>query len=309
MPSVQHRFYSYGDDDYPTVLARSHGIRTPRGVTLDPNYVSPLVRSDGLIQRLVPPGVFAGTIPNSNLYRPLPRTRLAAAAASGASNVVVKPKTARLFVVGDVLTVMAPMGVMVFSGTWANGNTVTLTIDDSLLNIDSPTMLYTVVNWSNLTGLAQAFAQALNADSRFRRYQAIADGPRVTVLAKDMRTKAMLAVDKTGSGTVGIAGTQLLRETLVGTVVAVEPMTDTLTLAAATTQAFGSGIPIGVASSDPSELGMLSPQLPLDLTYRDTLYFACFTGAVVIPERMPYWDGELARLFPEIQTERKVGVG
>lgn len=84
-----------------SVLGRAEGQRSPNNVTIDDiRYTS----------RVFPPGLFAGYAPNSGttgMYRFLPRTRVVSVTGT---EMIVSPFTARIFIPGDVLTLITATG-------------------------------------------------------------------------------------------------------------------------------------------------------------------------------------------------------
>jgi len=298
---VLHNVYDYDEALYPTVLGRADGLRSPRSIQLDPAYVSATVGAKGITQKLVAPGVFAGTIVGSSKGRPLPRTRLIEDFAAS-SALKVEPRTLRLFVPGDVLTIVAPYVRLNLVGTWANGDTATVTVSGQVLT-------YTVAGFTTLAAVATAIAAAINADYRLGTVRATAEGVYVHLYAVNMESAFSIAASENtaGNGTLTVEGsvTMAQRGVAIGTISAVDPLSNPgfLVLSANSAVRLPVGMPIGVASSSPVDLGMLSPQWPLDLLWRANQYYGLYTSAVVIRERLPYWDGQLSRLFPEIQPE------
>jgi hypothetical protein len=59
-------------------------------------------------------------------------------------------------------------------------------------------------------------------------------------------------------------------------------------------------MPLGVATSLPDNLGMLSPALAIDLLYRESQNYGLYVDTDVYLSRLPYIDGQLTALYPQI---------
>jgi hypothetical protein len=297
---VLQKSYSY-TDDYPQVLARGEGLRSPRSFLIDRTKVASWAGVEGRIQRLVAPGIFMGATSDPGKVRPLPRTLLAAAlVASTTTTFAVSPKTARHFVAGDILTALAPFAVITVTGTWAAADTAQVTIGGRATTATAAD----AVN----ANIAILIAAAINADPILNKMvKAIAAGATVIIYALDMRSTYPISTAETAAGSLPITGslTALAAGASVGAVVSVDPLTETITLAAASATSLPVGVPIGVATCSPADAngegyGMLSPKNPVDLEWGTDDIYGLFIGATVYKDRLPYWDGELAALFPII---------
>lgn len=299
---VLQKSYSY-TDDYPQVLARGEGLRSPRSFVIDRDFVASSAGADGRIQRVLAPGVFMGGTADPGKVRPLPRTLLAAPlVASTTTTFAVSPKTARHFVAGDVLTALAPFAILTLANTWASGDTAIVTVSGRAVT--------TVAASADKTAIAVLIAAAINTDSILKTMvKAIASGTTVIIYALDMRSTYPISVSATvaGSGTLAINGsaTALAAGAAVGTIASVDSLAETITLAAAAATSLPVGVPIGVMTCSPADAngegyGMLSPKNPVDLEWDTNDIYGLFIGATVYKERLPYWDGELAALFPII---------
>jgi hypothetical protein len=120
---IQQLFETGFGDQFVSVLASADGLGAPRHVDLQTALYP--------VQRLFPPGLFAGTHVGGK-HRLLPRA-LAFASGSGQPVIGVRPFMAGLFVPGDVITVInlpagtagAAVGTVQSVNTQAN--TITLT--------------------------------------------------------------------------------------------------------------------------------------------------------------------------------------
>ncbi len=298
---VLQKSYSYVDD-YPQVLARGEGLRSPRSFMIDRTKVASWAGVDNRIQRLLAPGIFMGSTADPGKVRPLPRTLLAAALVTSTTiTFAVSPKTARHFVAGDVLTALAPFAVLTLAGTWAAADTATVVIGRSVA---------TTAPSSDKTAIAALIATNINNDPILRTLvKAIASAATVTITSLNMRSTYPISVSATvaGSGTLTIGGSlaALAAGAAVGTIASVDPAAETITLSAAAATALPVGAPIGVATSSPMDAngegyGMLSPKNPVDLEWGTDDIYGLFIGATVYRDRLPYWDGQLAELFPII---------
>lgn len=307
---MRHETYVYDDElsGFLPVLARSEAIAT-RYQSLDPDYVT---GKEGAIRKLVKifaPGFFAGSIPGSSKARILPRMTTVAATAASGTSVTFKSNTAGIFIPGDVLSIIPPsarINVASVSGGWAAGDTVTLTINGQAL-------VYTVVSGDNggsLTAtnanVANKLIVAINANpylSSLVSGLAIAGSGTSTDIvlwAKDFTSVySLAAADTATNGTVTASAANLAPNTVVGTISAVNTATDVVTISAAAVSV-PSGMPLGVSTSLPDNLGMLSPSIPIDLLYRESQNFGLYVDTDVYLNRLPYIDGQLTALYSQI---------
>ena len=307
---MRHETYVYDDElsGFLPVLARSEALAT-RYQSLDPDYVT---GKEGAIRKLVKifaPGFFAGSIPGSSKARILPRMTTVAATAASGTSVTFKSNTAGIFIPGDVLSILPPsarINVASASGGWAAGDTVTLTINGQAL-------VYTVVSGDNggsLTAtnanVANKLIVAINANpylSSLVSGLAIAGSGTSTDIvlwAKDFTSVySLAAADTATNGTVTASAANLAPNTVVGTISAVNTATDVVTISAAAVSV-PSGMPLGVSTSLPNNLGMLSPSIPIDLLYRESQNFGLYIDTDVYLNRLPYIDGQLTALYSQI---------
>lgn len=307
---MRHETYVYDDElsGFLPVLARSEAIAT-RYQSLDPDYVT---GKEGAIRKLVKifaPGFFAGSIPGSSKARILPRMTTVAATAASGTSVTFKAGTAGIFIPGDVLSIIPPsarVNVASASGGWVAGDTITLTINGQAL-------VYTVVSGDGGGSLT-----ATNANVANKLIAAINANPYLSVLvtglavagsgtstdivlwAKDFTSVySLAAADTATNGTVTASAANLAPNATVGTISAVNTATDVVTISAASVSV-PLGMPLGVSTSLPDNLGMLSPSIPIDLLYRESRNFGLYVDTDVYANRLPYIDGQLTALYSQI---------
>jgi hypothetical protein len=284
---------------FPPVLATPHGLRSPRGVDLDPALVSQYAGAKGILQKIVPPGVFAAAIPGSTKFRPLPRTKLAAASVTSSPTLTVKKHTAQLFVPGDTLSIPVPFAQITFAAAWVAGETLTITVGGRTFNYVVPSPA-PVDNTALVADVAAKLAKsAING-----LVEAFASGSVLTLASLIDQTSPFTVAETSTAGTALPASGNLAQGGAIGTVLSVtyNPDTDvhTLTLAANAAIALPIGCPIGDVRYSPVGLGIMTPNTAIDLFWEENTMAACFTSCTVYRARLPYWDGQLAALFPEI---------
>jgi hypothetical protein len=309
---VLHTFYNFNEADSISVLARGTHLSAPRYTAIDPAYETGKIGENQKLQKIFRPGYFAGSIPGSKKTRILPRTYAAADLAVNGTSLIVKD--ASIFIPGDALSVTAPSArVNIASATtgWAVADTITVTIAGQAVT-------YTVVAddiKGSLTLTNQAIAlkviAAIKANpylgNRVDGFSVSGSGTSfdVVLLAADGGSPFTLTAADTGTnGTVTAATAAFAPNTAIAAISAVNGLTNVLTIAASAVS-IPNGTPIGVASSIPFDstgvpLGMLSPNMPIDLLYRSSDNWALYDNAPVYKSRLPYWDGQLASLFPKI---------
>ena len=305
------RYESYVYDDelsgFLPVLARSEAIAT-RYQSLDPSYVT---GKEGAIRKLVKifaPGFFAGSIPGSTKARILPRMTTTAATAVNGTSVTFKSGTAGIFIVGDVLSIIPPsarMNIASASGGWAAGDTISITINGQAL-------VYTVVSGdigASLTAtnlnIANKIIAAINTNpylSKLVSALAVAGSGTSTDIVlwtKDFTSIYTFIVADTGTNGTASWTSAFAPNTTVGTISAVNTATDVVTISAAAVS-IPSGMPLGVATSLPDNLGLISPAIPVDLLYRESQNYGLYVDTDVYLNRLPYIDGQLTALYSQI---------
>lgn len=307
---MRHEIYTYDDEleGFLPVLARHEAIAT-RFINLDSAFAT---GKEGAIRKLVKifaPGFFAGSIPGSTKARILPRMTTVAATAASGTSVTFKPNTAGIFIVGDVLSIIPPsarVNVASASGGWAAGDTITLTIDGQSL-------VYTVV-----AGDVGGSLTATNANVAAKLLAMIAANPYVSRLvtglpvagsgtstdvvlwSKDFTSLySLAAADTATNGTATASAAAFVPNTSVGTISAVNTVTDVVTISAASVSV-PLGMPLGVANSSPENLGLISPAIAIDLLYRESQNYGLYVDTDVYTQRLPYIDGQLTALYPQI---------
>lgn len=272
-----------GDND---LLAGVNGMRSPVHVTLDPEKVS----ADAEGKKSLAPGFW---VAKSGEYgRPLPRTKLKTDITTATT--VVEVNKAQCFVAGDVVRIVPASAQIDLTGTWAAGNTLTVTV----AGLD---YTYTATG-SDTTVIADEAAAGINADPTMNMLAtAIASGSSLFILGKDFITPRSIAVSASGgSATASVAGSQqvLLPFRELGTVDAggVNVGTNQLTLTNTAAFAAPVGMPVGTADR-PIGLHLRS----LDLL-EQAVEVGLYTSVSLKRGALPYTDGGLMALFPEIQV-------
>ncbi|MFZ9728200.1 MAG: hypothetical protein ACO3CD_04235 [Candidatus Nanopelagicaceae bacterium] len=290
------------------VLARSEAIAT-RYQSLDSDYAT---GKEGAIRKLVKifaPGYFAGSIPGSAKARILPRMTTAAATAASGTSITFKSGTSGIFVASDVLSIIPPsarVNIASASGGWAAGDTITVTLNAQAL-------VYTVVagdvggslTATNLN-VANKIIAAINASPFLSKLVSglpvagSGTSTDVVLWSKDFTSLYSLTVaDTATNGTATASAASFVPNTAVGTISSVNTATDVVTISAASVSV-PSGMPLGVATSLPDNLGMISPAVAVDLLYRESQNYGLYVDTDVYLNRLPYIDGQLTALYPQI---------
>ena len=307
---MRHETYVYDDElsGFLPVLARSEAIAT-RYQSLDSDYVT---GKEGAIRKLVKifaPGYFAGSIPGSAKARILPRMTTAAATAASGTSITFKSGTSGIFVASDVLSIIPPsarVNIASASGGWAAGDTITVTLNAQAL-------VYTVVagdvggtlTATNLN-VANKIIAAINASPFLSKLVSglpvagSGTSTDVVLWSKDFTSLYSLTVaDTATNGTATASAASFVPNTAVGTISSVNTATDVVTISAASVSV-PSGMPLGVATSLPDNLGMISPAVAIDLLYRESQNYGLYVDTDVYLNRLPYIDGQLTALYPQI---------
>ena len=293
---------SYDFKSYQPVLVNENGLESPRSFAIDATKVTSFSGADGKTQKIIYPGVFAADA-GSGKIRPIPRSLTGAAlVASTTTSFTVSANTARHFIAGEALSVIAPYAVFTFANTWAANDTANAVIDGVTVT--------TTAAGADLAVEAAAMATAINANIFLKsKVAAIADGTsKVYVYAKDFASFYTTTASETtaGDGTFAAGAAAMSGNVSIGTIDSVAVATDTITLTAASSISLPVGFPIGVASvlpydSNGEPFGLLSPNNELDLEYSpDENIHGVFVGANVYRDRLVYVDGQLEALLPEI---------
>ena len=264
-----------------------------RSLTVDPDKVT----ADANAQKIIKPGAILYKIAGAEKHRVGIRSKLEAAITTSDTSIELVEegktytnKTARYFADGDVLKVLRPYGTVTLSATWAIDDTVTVTIDGHGIT-------YTAAS-ATLFDVATGLAAAINADPIAGQIvEAIADGVVVYIFAKELRVYSLAeAVVTAGTGEATASGTELTGNVTVGTVNAsgVNTTAGTLTLTSTAAIALPAGAPIGIEGTPYGVI--LAPYDLLDGESDVSAY-----GAVMLyEERLPYWDGDIAKNLPEL---------
>lgn len=290
----------YKTQDYladPDILAGVHGLRSPIHRTINLDYVS--ADSDG--RKFLPAGTFYSDL-GGGYARPLPRTKVTADVGTGTPTLPVT--TPQNFIVGDVLLALIPFGKVTIassSGGWAAADTITVTLN-------SLTYVYTVLAEdiggslsATNTNIAAKVVALLNAQAS-KYVTATANAGVVQLLSATGQAYSLAASDTGTNGTATASGSALVGGGSVGTVLSVNVDAKTITLAANNATALFSGQAIGAIGSP---LGMMVQSLLLDAGapfVGDMPEQGLYTSASVRLELLPYYDGEIKALLPEIQV-------
>lgn len=309
--TMRYESYLYDDElsGFFPVLARATESTPTRYTRLNEAYAT---GSTGAIRKLVKtfaPGFFAGSGTSALLAgnRILPRMTTRTATAASATSISLPANTAGIFIPTDVLSIIAPsVRVTISSTAWAAGDTVTITINGvAVVYILVAGDLGTVaVANANVANKVIGAIAANPYTSRLVSGLSIASGATDTVIvfwAKDFTSLYSFAAADTGANGAATASAAVFApNAAIGTISAVNTVTDVVTISAASVSV-PLGMPIGVAASSPENLGMLSPELPIDLLYRESQNYALYLEGDVYGSRLPYMDGQLAASYPEIR--------
>lgn len=272
-------------DSEVEVLATLEGLRSIKGITVDPSYYA----ANAISNKVMPPGMFIVKTANG-MGRPYPGSYTQAVTSTSSDQVQVKD--AAVFAAGDDLVIMSPHAQLNLTGTWANDDTATITINGKAIT-------HTVSAFTTLTALATAIAATINGSVAGRFVTAIANGETIHLIG-NTETLYSLAVASTTAGDGAIAieggGSALASGTSVGTVSSVDADTNEITLDANASVAIPAGVPIGLETGS-EILGMTVTPIDLKYTSNDV---ACYTSASVWAARLPYWDAAIAEALPEI---------
>jgi hypothetical protein len=308
---MRYESYLYDDElsGFFSVLARATETTPTRYTRLNEAYAT---GSTGAIRKLVKtfaPGFFAGSGTSTSLVgnRILPRMTTRTATAASATSISFPVGTAGIFIPTDVLSIIAPSVRLTISTSsttagWAANDTITVTVNGVAVT-------YTVVAGDIGGSLA-----ATNTNVANKVIGAIAANPYTSRLVSGLSVAGVIvfwAKDFTSlysfttsvlstNGTSTASAAVFAPNAAIGTISAVNTVTDVVTISAASVSV-PLGMPIGVAASSPENLGMLSPEVPIDLLYRESQNYALYLEGDVYGSRLPYMDGQLAALYPEIR--------
>jgi len=312
--TMRYESYLYDDElsGFFPVLARATETTPTRYTRLNEAYAT---GSTGAIRKLVKtfaPGFFAGSGTSTSLVgnRILPRMTTRTATAASATSISFPVGTAGIFIPTDVLSIIAPSVRLTISSSssgWAASDTITITVNG------------VAVTYAVVAGDIGGSLAATNTNVANKVIGAIAANPYASRLVSGLSvagtSPAMVIVfwakDFTSlysfttsvsstNGTSTASAAVFAPNAAIGTISAVNTVTDVVTISAASVSV-PLGMPIGVAASSPENLGMLSPEVPIDLLYRESQNYALYLEGDVYGSRLPYMDGQLAALYPEIR--------
>lgn len=312
--TMRYESYLYDDElsGFFPVLARATETTPTRYTRLNEAYAT---GSTGAIRKLVKtfaPGFFAGSGTSTSLVgnRILPRMTTRTATAASATSISFPVGTAGIFIPTDVLSIIAPSVRLTISSSspgWSANDTITVTVNG------------VAVTYAVVAGDIGGSLAATNTNVANKVIGAIAANPYTSRLvsglsvagtspamvivfwAKDFTSLYSFTATTTASnGTSTASAAVFAPNAAIGTISAVNTVTDVVTISAASVSV-PLGMPIGVAASSPENLGMLSPEVPIDLLYRESQNYALYLEGDVYGSRLPYMDGQLADLYPEIR--------
>jgi hypothetical protein len=311
---MRYESYLYDDElsGFFPVLARATETTPTRYTRLNEAYAT---GSTGAIRKLVKtfaPGFFAGSGTSTSLVgnRILPRMTTRTATAANATSISFPVGTAGIFIPTDVLSIIAPSARLTISSSstgWAANDTITVTVNGVAVT-------YAVVAGdiggslaATNTNVATKVIGAIAANSYTSRLVSglsVAGTSSAMVIvfwAKDFTSLYSFTTSVSSTnGTSTASAAVFAPNAAIGTISAVNTVTDVVTISAASVSV-PLGMPIGVAASSPENLGMLSPEVPIDLLYRESQNYALYLEGDVYGSRLPYMDGQLAALYPEIR--------
>lgn len=225
--------------------------------------------------------------------RALRRSKVLAAVSNGTSLSVSNPE---VYTVGNVLTVLAPAGRVQLGGTYANADTVTITLDGVAI-------VHTVSNYSTLTALAEAVIATLNANAYFAsKAIALAENGYVHIYAKDMVSPYTFAAAKSStSGTVTVlnSATALVPGFAIGTISAIDVDNGTITLSSGSSSRLPIGMPIGAAFALTASKVLGFTYYSADLLKDSDDVVACSDG-LLNAAAVPYLDDQIIGFLPDI---------
>lgn len=284
MPTLNPDSISYSAE--AQVLASEEGLRS-RGITLDTAFFQPSPETG---DRVLYAGTPIGRIVGGSKGRAF--TTKVATAALTTSSTAIAVEDASIFAPGDVLIITAPYARIDLALTWANGDTLALTLNGL-------TVVHTTAGFTSLTALATAAAATFQASPLGAIADFIAEGQRIHIFGADAFTVSTVEVTA-GDGTGALNGsvTALQRGLSVETIAAsgVNVATNTLTTVGAVDRALPVGAPIGVLVAE--VLGVALSTVNLSETTTD---IGCFDSARVYDTRLRGWNKAIARALPEIR--------
>lgn len=280
MAYINKKYYSVEKD----IFVYSTQNDANRSATVENTYIQ--TNAEG--NKSVSEGMFVARV--GSTFRYLPRFTLTTATATNSTAVVGTP--VNVIAAGDVLRCVEPYAVVNLGGTVTAGDTVTVTVAG---NAVVSTAVTTV-----LADLATLVATNINADPNLSQLaKAIATGANVYVFSKDGLTNHSIAVAKTGTTTVAIAGsaTTLSFAAALGTVGSVNLATNTITLTGNAAAVLPIGAHVGVAVDEVLGVDARSR----DFTTETTQIFGVYNVSSGVRESyLPYVDGDVKRRLPQL---------
>lgn len=285
---------SFGVDK--AILAYARGTFAQRSVSVNRDYITPDANNN--YRRSVPAGLFVAEI-GSNQYRFLPRTKTSEAITTSSPNASLG-KLSYLFKTNDVLYAVEPYAVINLGGSIANGQVLTVTVGGRPTSIN----LTSGVVGDQATVVANGVNSAPYLSSIVKAVADVVNG-KVVLLSWDGVTEHPLSISGTAVSTGGtsIAGsvTKLTTNaTPIGTIASINGESGTATLTSNASAALPAGVNIGVYVNNILGLHVHS----VDYTSAEIRDLALYTEALGVRiHLLPYFDGDIARRFPNMQFD------
>lgn len=270
----------------PAILAFSDGNHPNVSATVQNTYVSLNTEA----RKQVPAGLFVAQV--GNVLRFLPRTKLTAVTATGATSVTATPTN--IFVAGDVLTVVEPYSVLTVTTVTA-AQTVTVTV----LGITATATATT----SNTTTTASEVATAINATAGLSDIvRALSITNKVFIFAVDGLSNHGITTAGTVTSAALSSATLVLNATAVGTIASIDYTTGVITLTGNASVALPIGANIGVRVNAIVGLHVHAVDYTV-ATAKDLALYTIANGVRI--QYLPYFDGDIDRRFPLINFAYK----
>lgn len=272
------------------IVAFVDGNETPFSIMLSNSRIS--FTQDG--KKTVPEGIFICRIGSE--FHCLPRTNTTGAFSTTTSTGSIS--LPRLFVSGDILTVIEGHQICTFSGSWTASSTIEITLPTGAIKtltlgagsgaVSLPTVALTVASYINNDPVVSGFMSAKTM------------GASVFIYNKQELSPPTIAIQTSGSGvaSVDVKGSF----TVIGTILKVEPTTGAVILTAPSQVNVPIGAHIGVIVD---EVFGVYPHA-MDLTDKPRYAIAPIAGSHGVYENaLPYIDSDLKRKCHQIRFAAK----
>lgn len=278
----------------PAVIAFPDGVSTPYSITLADTGIPADLEGN----KTFPAGMFIANA--GGVDRLLPRATVTTNAIVASTTTALTLSPYMVFKTGDVIRVVEPYATVTLSGSIANTETVTVTINGVAI-------VYTASGSPTLAAAATAITALINTDSRTKGIvNAIADGAVIYIFAKNgISNYTLTAADTAASGTATASSATLLSNVSVGTVAATTVVQTsgnigTVTLASAASVSLPVGAHIGVLVD---EIYGVYPH-SVDMSDKAAVDIAPVAAAHgVYKAALPYHDFDIERRLPELRIK------